>query len=111
MVLDDRKLELREIDDTLKISEGSVFTILHEHLNMRKFCSKWVPRLLTVDQKQQGADDSERSLELFQRNKMNFSMRYVKMDETWIHHYTPESNRQSAKWTEKDENPLKRPKT
>ena len=41
--------KLREITDTLKISEGSVFTILHEHLSMRKLCSKWVPRLLTVD--------------------------------------------------------------
>ena len=37
IVLGDRKLKLREIVDTLKISEGSVFTILHESLGMRKF--------------------------------------------------------------------------
>ena len=43
------KLKLREIAEELKISEGSVVTILHEHLSMRKLCSKWVPRLLTVD--------------------------------------------------------------
>ena len=47
MVLANRKFKLREVADTLKISEGSVFTILHEHLSMRKLCSKWVPRLLT----------------------------------------------------------------
>ena len=35
MVLADRKLKLREIADTLKISKGSVFTILHQHLSMR----------------------------------------------------------------------------
>ena len=29
MVLADRKLKLHQISDTLKISEGSVFTILH----------------------------------------------------------------------------------
>ena len=69
MFLADRKLKLREIADTLKISEGSVFTIFYEHLNMRKLSSKWVPRLLTVDQKQQRVDDSERCLELFQRNE------------------------------------------
>ena len=34
IVLGDRKLKLREIADTLKISEGSVFTILHESLGM-----------------------------------------------------------------------------
>ena len=49
-------------------------------------------------------EDSERCLELFQRNKKDSFMRYVTMDETWIHHYTPESNRQSAEWTAKDEN-------
>ena len=39
MVLDNRKLKLREIADTLKISEGSVFTILYEHFRMRKACT------------------------------------------------------------------------
>ena len=34
-VLGDRKMKLREIADTIKISEGSVFTILHECLGMR----------------------------------------------------------------------------
>ena len=72
MVLADHKLKLREIADTLKISEGSVFTILHEHLSMRKLCSKWVPCLLTVDQKQHRVDDSERCLERFQRNNKVF---------------------------------------
>ena len=38
-------------------------------------------------------------------------MQHVAMDKTWIHHYTPESNWQSAKWTAKGENRPKRPKT
>ena len=46
--------------DTLKISEDSVFIILHESLGMRKLFSKWVPRLLTPDQKQQRVKHSER---------------------------------------------------
>ena len=40
VVLADHKLKLREIAEELKISEGSVFTILHEHLSMRKLCWK-----------------------------------------------------------------------
>ena len=52
IVLDDQKLKLREIADTLKISEGSVFTILHESLGMRKLFSKCLPRLFTSNQKQ-----------------------------------------------------------
>ena len=34
MVFADRKLKFREIVNTLKISEGSVFIILYEHLNI-----------------------------------------------------------------------------
>ena len=52
LILADRKLKLCEIAEELKISEGSVFTILHEHLSMRKLCSMLVSRFLTVNQKQ-----------------------------------------------------------
>ena len=96
MVLATRKLKLREIADTLKVSEGSVFEILNEHLSIRIFCSKWVPRLLTADQKQQRVADSELCFKLLQRNKKNFFNRYMTMDETWMHYYSPESNRQST---------------
>ena len=70
--LANRKWKLREIAEELKISEGCVFIILHEHLSMRNLCSKWGPSLLSVDQKQQRVDDSERCLQLFQNNKRSF---------------------------------------
>ena len=44
---------------------------------MRKQCSKWVQRLLTVDQKQQSVKDSGRCLQLFQCNKIKFLCKYV----------------------------------
>ena len=68
--------------DILKISEGSVFTILHESLGMRKLFSNCAPRFLTPDQKQQRFEDSERCWELFKRGKKDFLRRYVTMDET-----------------------------
>ena len=37
--------------------------------------------------------------------------KYVTMDETWIHHFTPESERQSAEWTVAGKSRPKRPKT
>ena len=58
-----------------------------------------MPRLLTVNQKQECIDDSEHCLQLFRCNKKEFLHKYVTMDETWIHHFTLESNRQSAEWT------------
>ena len=111
IIFDNRKVKLIEIAETLKISKERVGHIVDEYLNMRKLCSKWVPRELTTDQKQQRIDDSKQCLELFNRNKSEFLRRYVTMDETWLHHFTPESNRQSAEWTARDEPTPKRGKT
>ena len=44
-------------------------------------------------------------------NKEEFLHKYVTMDETWIHHFTLESNQLSAECTAVDENRPKRPKT
>ena len=96
LILADPKLKLQEIGEELNISEGSVFTILHEHSSMRKLCSKWVSRLLTVYQKQHCIDDSEHSLQLFLYYKKEILHKYVTMDEMWLHHFTLESNWQSA---------------
>ena len=91
LVMNDRKWKVHELADIGKISDGSVFSILHEHLGMRKLCAKWVPRELTVDQKQQRIDPPEDGcLALLNRNKMEFYRRYVTMVETWLHYYTPE---------------------
>ena len=84
--------------------------ILQEHLSMRKLCSKWVLRLLTVDQKQR-INNSEHCLQQFQCNKNEFSCKYVTMDETWIQHFTLESNWQSAEWTAAGESHPKQLKT
>ena len=68
-VLAHHELKLYKIVEELKISEGSVFTILHELLSMRKLCSMWVLCLLTVNKKKQCIDDSEHYLQLFQHKK------------------------------------------
>ena len=93
---DNRKLKVGEIAKMVKISTGSASTILNKKLGMKKVFSKWVQRLLTMEQKQQRVGDSESCLSLFTRNKQDFLRRYVTMDETWIHHFTPELKRQSA---------------
>ena len=78
---------------------------------MCKLFSKWVPRLLTPDQKQRRIENSERCLELWKRGKKDFLRRYVTMDETWNHHYSSETKRSSAVWTAASESLPMRPKT
>jgi histone-lysine N-methyltransferase SETMAR len=67
---------------------------------MKKLCARWVPRLLTADQKRTRMKISEQCLERCNKNKTDFVRRFITMDETWIHHYTPESKQQSKQWTE-----------
>jgi histone-lysine N-methyltransferase SETMAR len=100
MVLNDRRMKVREISETIGISKERVGYILHEELDMKKHCARWVPRLLTADQKRTCMKISEQCLERFNKNKTDFVRRFITMDETWIDHHTPESKQQSKQWTE-----------
>ena len=50
MVEQDARLSVK---DSTGISEGSVQTILKKRLDLRKVCARWVPHLLTEEQKTQ----------------------------------------------------------
>jgi len=100
MVLDDLRMKVREIAETIGSSKERVGYILYEELDMKKLCARWVPRLLTADQKRTRMEISVHCLERFNKNKTDFVRRFIAMDETWIHHYTPESKQQSKQWTE-----------
>jgi histone-lysine N-methyltransferase SETMAR len=67
---------------------------LHEELDMKKLCAKWVPWLLTADRKRTRTKISEQCLERFNKNETDFVRRFITMDETWIHHYKSESKQQ-----------------
>ena len=84
IVLNDRRLKVREISETLNISVERVWHILHEWLGMRKLPARWVPRLLTADHKRTRVVASEIFLGMFQRNSKEFLQRYVTVDKTRI---------------------------
>ena len=100
MVLDNRQMKVHEIAETIGISKERVGYILHEELDMKKLCARWMPHLLTADQKRTCMKISEQGLEHFNKNKTDFVCQFITMDKTWIHHYTPESKQQSKQWTE-----------
>ena len=94
-------MKVRELAEVVDISTGLVVKILHEDLDMRKLTAKWVPRLLTINQKRQQVRDLSRCLDHFIRNPSDFLRRLVTIGESWIHHYTPES-KQEKKWVGPD---------
>jgi len=95
LVLADRRLKIREIAETVGMSKDCVGHILHEILGMRNLSGRWVPRLLTPDNKRNRETTSEQCLTLFKCNPKEFLRRFVTVDETWIHWYTAEPKEQS----------------
>ena len=77
---------------------GQWFLFWKIHLVMKKLSARWVPRLLTIDHKRNCVTTSIEWVELFNRNKDKFLRRFVTVDETWLHHNTPETKQQSKQW-------------
>ncbi|XP_012060732.1 PREDICTED: uncharacterized protein LOC105623969 [Atta cephalotes] len=111
IVLADRRVKIREIANIVKISTERIQNVLHETLGMKKLSAKWMPRLLTVKQKRNRMKTSKHCLDMFKRNPEKFLRRFVTIDETWIHRYTPEMKEQSKQWTKSSESASKKAKT
>ena len=60
--------------------------------------ARWVPRLLSDKQKTARVQISETLLARYEKEGDAFIHHIVTCDETWVHHYTPESKRASKEW-------------
>jgi hypothetical protein len=69
MISDDRLMKVREIAETIGISKERVGYILHEALDMKKLCARWVLCLLT-DQKRTHMKISQQCLEHLTKRKL-----------------------------------------
>jgi len=57
-----------------------------------------VPRELTAEHKRKRVEICQRLLDRYKNEGEEFLSRIVTGDETWVHHYEPESKRQSMEW-------------
>jgi [histone H3]-lysine36 N-dimethyltransferase SETMAR len=102
LVMNDRRLTVRQMSEELGMSKSTVDRIVKEELEMTKVSARWVPKLLTADQKVVRRRMSRDNLNLFDYNPDEFLARFVTVDETWAHHFTPESKQQSMQWKHTD---------
>ena len=54
---EDRRVSLWTIYTKFKVGEATAHSILHEDLNLRKVCAKFVPKVLSADQKERCVED------------------------------------------------------
>ena len=96
--MNDRRLSVRFIAASFGISTGSVHSMLTENLSTNKVSAQWVPRMLSDAQKADRVEASTGLLRLFNENPDNFVSQFLTVDETWLHHFDPESKLQSMAW-------------
>lgn len=111
IVLLDRRSKASQLAKECGISESSVLKILHEHLGMTKVSARWVPRMLTPCQKATRVLLSRENLDWFEKEGDLFLSRIVTGDETWIHHWDPETKQESMQWKHKGSPPPKKFRT
>ena len=99
---EDRRVTVDYVAQHVGISHGSAHSILVEHLGMAKVSARWVPKLLSEVQMQSRVDISTANLTRFDAEGWDFLRRVVTGDECWVHHYDPETKRQSMSWKRPD---------
>ena len=70
----------RELANIVNIPINRVHNILHDHFHMRKLSARWVPCLLTLDQKRIRMNISQGCLDKFKRNPTEFLQRFITVD-------------------------------
>ena len=94
----DRRITVREASQRVGCSFGTVHTIIHDNLNMRRLCARLIPKMMSECQKTQRVESCRRFVQRFEREGEDFLSRIVTADETWNSLYEPESKEQSTKW-------------
>ena len=91
LVLEDRRLTIRELEEQTGLSHGSVVSILHDYLNMTKVSARWIPRLLTPEMKAERKKCCKLLLDMHRQND-EFIDQIVTMDESWCIFMTQNRN-------------------
>ena len=89
---------LQEIEKLSGIHSSSVLKILHERLGLRKICTRWVPHLLTDEQKQSQVRLASQVIEKYAKCDPCHLEEIVTGDETWIYHFQPDSKAKNKVW-------------
>src|SRR5215510_11789421 len=95
-----RRLTVREVAEEVSISKTVCHEIITENLGMHGIAAKFVPCLLTDDEKQNRVDVSQELLDRANDDD-NFLENIITEDETWVYGYDVKTKVQSSQWVSK----------
>jgi len=101
-VRSDRRVSISDIVRHTGISRVSVHRIVRNHLEFRKVSARWVPKQLKPEQQAMRMMTSLDNLQRYKTEGEAMLERIVTGDETWVHHYQPETKQASRQWKHKE---------
>ena len=90
----DRRLTVRELENDLGIPKATVWEILNKILGMTRVSAKFIPKLLTTEQKDLRCEIAQENLEMVSDDE-NVLKKVIAGDESWVYGYDPETKQQS----------------
>ncbi|UYV82478.1 hypothetical protein LAZ67_21002387 [Cordylochernes scorpioides] len=85
LIKSNRRIYIKDLSSETGLSVGLCHQIVTKDLDMIRTSSKFFPRILTEEQKENGCK------------------KIITGDETWVYQYDPETKRQSSQWIERGE--------
>jgi hypothetical protein len=85
----DARFTVRDIARKVGVSISSVHFILKKPLRVRNISARWVPHLLTNEQKRQRVKVATKLLQMFPKYDKKQFANVVTGDETWVHYFGP----------------------
>ncbi|XP_025262232.1 protein GVQW3-like [Camponotus floridanus] len=102
IVMENRRIIIREVAEDVGISVGSCHAIFSGVLGMQRVAAKFVPKLLNFDQKQRRVDIAQELLNAVNDDPDLFK-RVITGDESWVYGYDVEIKAQSSQWKRSEE--------
>jgi hypothetical protein len=90
-IKEDRRLTCKELASSHGVSYGTMNKILHDDLGLVKKSARWVPNLLSEDQKKERVQTWTEFVAAIIRCSMAMLDNIVTMDKTMVSYHTPET--------------------
>jgi hypothetical protein len=92
---EDRRVSVKDLASVHGVSVRTMFNILRDDLGLVKKSARWVPKLLSEEQKLERVRTCWDFVAAVQRRSMSMLDDIVTMDETMVCYYTPETKKNS----------------
>lgn len=90
LINSDRRITLDQASEMLNVTQHSAQTIITNVLGLKRVCERWVPRLLTPEQRQTRIATCQELLDRYEAEGDEFLAKIVTGDETYVTYYLPE---------------------